>query len=110
MLGQNEFSLIKQRAFLVNTARGEIIDEEAFLLSLKTGRLAGAAIDVMAGETSGNPDWLKLSKLYAYAREHNNLLISPHIGGVTYESVEKVDRFIIAKLANYLRNLKRKES
>jgi D-3-phosphoglycerate dehydrogenase len=106
MLGHNEFALIKRGAFLVNTARGEIIDEEALLLSLKIGQLAGAAIDVMAGETSGDPDWLKASKLYTYAREHTNLLISPHIGGLTYESVEKTDHFIIAKLADYLRRLK----
>lgn len=105
MLGHNEFSIIKRGSFLVNTARGDIIDEEALLLSLKTGRLAGAAIDVMAGETSGNPAWLEASKLYNYARDHSNLMILPHIGGVTYESVEKTDSFIIAKLSSYLRSL-----
>jgi D-3-phosphoglycerate dehydrogenase len=104
-LGRKEFSLIKQGAFLVNTARGEILDEAALLESLKTGQLAGAAIDVMAGETTGNPSWLKESGLYAYARDHCNLLITPHIGGVTYESVEKTNRFIIDKLADYLRNM-----
>ena len=71
---------------------------------LKTGRLAGAAIDVMAGETSGNPNWLEGSGLYAYARDNSNLLITPHIGGVTYESVEKTNCFIIEKLARYLGN------
>lgn len=104
MLGRNEFSMIKRGAFLVNTARGEILDEVAFLESLKTGRLAGAAIDVMAGETSGNPNWLEGSGLYAYARDNSNLLITPHIGGVTYESVEKTNCFIIEKLARYLGN------
>ena len=82
---------------------GEIMDEDALLESLLTGRLAGAGIDVMAGENSGNQSWLKESKLYAYARNHSNLLITPHIGGVTYESVEKTNHFIIQKLAHYLR-------
>ncbi len=104
MLGREEFSHVKQGAFLLNTARGEILDEDALLEGLVTGRLAGAAIDVMAGETSGNQSWLKDSKLHAYARDHSNLLITPHIGGVTYESVEKTNRFIIQKLANFLRN------
>lgn len=104
MLGREEFSHIKKGAFLLNTARGEILDEDALLEGLVTGRLAGAAIDVMAGETSGNQSWLKESKLRAYARDHSNLLITPHIGGVTYESVEKTNRFIIQKLANYLRS------
>jgi len=103
MLGHKEFSHIKKGAFLVNTARGEILDEDAILESLLTGRLAGAAIDVMAGETSGNQTWLKESKLHAYARNHSNLLITPHIGGVTYESVEKTNHFIIQKLASYLK-------
>jgi len=104
MLGREEFSHVKQGAFLLNTARGEILDEDALLEGLVTGRLAGAAIDVMAGETSGHQSWLKDSKLHAYARDHSNLLITPHIGGVTYESVEKTNRFIIQKLANFLRN------
>jgi len=104
MLGREEFLRVKQGAFLLNTARGEILDEDALLESLLTGRLAGAALDVMAGETSGNQNWLKESNLHAYARDHSNLLITPHIGGVTYESVEKTNHFIIEKLANYLRN------
>jgi D-3-phosphoglycerate dehydrogenase len=105
MLGSREFSQMKKRAFLVNTARGDILDEEAFLASLKTGHLAGAAIDVMAAETSGNKNWLKESELLEYARNHTNLLITPHIGGVTYESVEKTNNFIIEKLSKYLRDV-----
>lgn len=105
MLGHKEFSLIKRGAFLVNTARGEILDEAALLESLKTGHLGGAAIDVMAAETSGNQNWLKESELHTYARDHTNLLITPHIGGVTYESVEKTNSFIIEKLAKYLRHV-----
>jgi D-3-phosphoglycerate dehydrogenase len=106
MLGRREFSLMKRGAFLLNTARGEILDEEALLESLKAGHLAGAAIDVIAAETSDNQNWLKESELRAYARDHNNLLITPHIGGVTYESVEKSNRFIIEKLGNYLKGIK----
>lgn len=104
MLGAKEFSQMKKGSFLVNTARGEILDEEAFLESLKTGHLAGAAIDVIAAENSGNKNWLKESELLAYARDHRNLLITPHIGGVTYESVEKTNNFIINKLSKYLRD------
>ena len=106
MLGRKEFSLMKRGAFLVNTARGEILDEEALLESLKTGHLAGAAIDVIAAETSDNQNWLKESELRAYARDYDNLLITPHIGGVTCESVEKSNRFIIEKLGNYLKGFK----
>lgn len=104
MLGFKEFSLMKKGAFLVNTSRGEIIKEEALLDSLKTGRIAGAAIDVMASENSGDKNWLKKSPLIAYARNSDNLIITPHIGGVTHESVEKTNSFIIQKLAEFLRN------
>jgi D-3-phosphoglycerate dehydrogenase len=105
LLGSKEFSQMKKGGFLVNTSRGEILDEAALLESLKTGHLAGAAIDVMAAETSGNKNWLKESELLEYARNHTNLLITPHIGGVTYESVEKTNNFVIEKLGKYLRDV-----
>jgi D-3-phosphoglycerate dehydrogenase len=105
LLGYREFSLMKRGAFLINTARGEILDETAFLESLKSGHIAGAAVDVLSAETSGKQNWLNESKLHAYARDHNNLLITPHIGGVTYESVDKTNSFIIEKLARYLKDI-----
>lgn len=104
LLNQERFSEVKYGAVFLNTARGEIVDESALLGALRDGRLSAAAVDVMADETSVDPSWLKKNILLAYAQEHDNLLIMPHIGGVTIESVEKTNRFMIEKLETYLKN------
>ena len=105
LLGEKEFNIMKTGAFLINTARGEVIDESVMLDHLQSRRLAGAAIDVMIDEKSQDSSWLTKSPLIDYAKKHDNLIITPHIGGVTKESVEKTNGFIIAKLAKYLENL-----
>ena len=99
LLGARQFGLMKQGALLTNTARGEIVDEAALLDALESGRLAGAALDVVTGENAGKSDWLHHDPLLAYARAHQNLLITPHIGGATTESMAKTEIFMANKLA-----------
>ena len=96
------FTNIKQGAFLLNTSRGEILDEIALVKALENGILSGAALDVLSNETSKNSTWLINSEIYKYASSFDNLLITPHIGGVTYQSVTKTNDFIIRKLSTYL--------
>ena len=83
---------------LVNTARGNIVDEAALLNALKAGKIAGAALDVIAGEPQLAPD----NPLLVYAREHDNLLIVPHIGGNTFESFEKTECFLAERVIQAL--------
>jgi D-3-phosphoglycerate dehydrogenase len=102
LMGPDEFTMMKPGAILINTSRGGIVDEAALLLALRFGHLAGAALDVLAGEphiTADNP-------VIAYSREHSNLLIVPHIGGNTYESLAKTEIF----MAEQLRRALQKES
>lgn len=106
ILGSKFFQNIKEGAFFLNTARGEILDDESLIAALKEGRVAAAAMDVLPDEVSLHEDWLKNSKLAIYARDNKNLIITPHIGGVTYESVEQTNAFIIQKLKYYLRDRK----
>jgi D-3-phosphoglycerate dehydrogenase len=89
------FTSMKQGAWFINTSRGELVDEAALLEALQTGRLAGAALDVLASEkTSGMREY----PLVEYARTHDNLIITPHIGGATYESMAKTELFMAEKL------------
>lgn len=104
MLDENLFQKMKEGAVFINTARGEIVDEAALIDALKSGKVAAAATDVLADEVSLEQDWLKNSKLANYARNNTNLIITPHIGGVTYESVEQANMFIIQKIERYIRN------
>jgi D-3-phosphoglycerate dehydrogenase / 2-oxoglutarate reductase len=92
--GNQQFSRMKSGAWFVNTARGELIDEMALLDALRSGRLAGAALDVLCGEQQNVMD---NHPLVAYAREHDNLFITPHMGGCTVESMEKTEVFMAKK-------------
>jgi D-3-phosphoglycerate dehydrogenase len=101
MLSTREFSLMQEGTFLVNTSRGGLIDEEALLAALNSGKIRGAAVDVLANELDGNIDSEPLVK---YARTHTNLIITPHIGGRSLDSQEKAYRHMAGKLIAFLKN------
>ena len=98
LLGEAELAQMRPGAFLVNTSRGAVLDENVLLQALESGRLGGAALDVLYDEHLLQID----HPLLAYARQHDNLIITPHIGGATYESVEKADLFLVNKLRQFL--------
>lgn len=99
LLGAREFAKMKPGAFLVNTSRGRVIDESALLEALESGRLGGAGLDVIDGEWRKD---LAEHPLIAYARTHENLVISPHTGGVTYEAQRLTLEFMVEQLRRYL--------
>lgn len=88
------FTAMKPGSFFINTSRGGIVDERALLKALRSGKLAGAAVDVVQDEY-GN---LANNELIKYGKEGSNLLITPHIGGNTYESFEMTENFVAEKL------------
>jgi D-3-phosphoglycerate dehydrogenase len=90
--GRREFALLRPGSFFINTSRGELVDETALAAALDSGRLAGAAVDVLSDEhIPGNP-----------LIGRPNLLITPHIGGCTLESMQKTEVFLAAKVAHLL--------
>ncbi|MCX6360317.1 MAG: hydroxyacid dehydrogenase [Armatimonadetes bacterium] len=99
LFGAERFAAMRAGALLVNTARGELLDEAALLSALEQGRLAGAALDVLADERS---DGMGGRPLVEYARTHDNLIITPHIGGATRESMAKTEAFMAGRLAEFL--------
>lgn len=87
-------------AVLINTSRGEVLDEAAVVEALRDGRLAGAAVDVLASERHD----LAASPLAAYLREADaNLIVTPHIGGATVESMARTEVFMAERLAAFIR-------
>jgi len=96
----DDFNIMKKGSYFVNTARGELINEEALLQALLSGTLSGAALDVLDNEQDLTS--LFSSSLLEYAKVHDNLLITPHIGGCTIESMHKTEVFIAKKLKLFL--------
>jgi len=100
LIDSRELNLLPQGTWLVNTARGSIINENALLDALHTGHIAGAALDVLAGERIGQSQGL-----IEYARTHSNLLLTPHIGGATYESMKATEVFMARKLLQHVKGV-----
>ena len=100
MFNEVVFSKMKRGSYLINTSRGKIVNEADLLEALERGVIAGYGTDVLADETSFGKTFAK-HPLVEYAKTHNNLIIVPHIGGMTYESREATDVFIANKLVRY---------
>ena len=85
-------------AVIVNTARGELLDTTALLAALDDGHLYAAALDTISGEY--DPSFaagFKNSAIAAYARDHDNLILTPHIGGSTFDAWRETQRRVIVK-------------
>ena len=99
------FSYFKEGAYFINTSRGEIVDSTALLRALESGKLAGAAVDVLDEEFEpGFGGRVKEHPLVAYARAHDHLLITPHIGGSTFDAWRETEEFTIELVLQALKN------
>ncbi len=95
MIGQRELDLLNTGAIVVNTARGGIIDEEALLNALESGKLGAAALDVFEYEPPRSDVEKKLIK-------HPRVVATPHIGAQTREAQERVSRILADNLERAL--------
>lgn len=93
----NTFSRMRPGAVFINTARGELVDENALLGALRDGPLRAAAIDVLDNEVVAAPLGFA-HPLIAYARQAANLVITPHIGGACRDAMEAAELFLAKKL------------
>lgn len=81
------FAHFKDGAYFINTSRGEIVNSDDLRMALVSGKLAGAAIDVLDGEFApGFKNHVGKHPLVEHAKTHDNLLITPHIGGSTVDA------------------------
>jgi len=99
LIGERELKLMKPTAFLINTARGAIVDENALIKALKEKWIAGAAIDVYTEEP--------LPKNHPL-RKTENTILTPHIASYTYEAVKKTDEMVLEALETFFKGGKPK--
>ncbi len=96
MIGEAEVRAMKKGAFLINNARGTVVDLDAVARALKDGHLAGAAVDVFPKEPKSNNE-----KFVSPLQGLDNVILTPHIGGSTEEAQERIGAEVARKLIDY---------
>ena len=92
LIGGMELALMKRNAFLINVARGGLVDEQALAAALADGKIAGAGLDVMETEPPTNLGLLQLA----------NCIVSPHIAGLTVERYRDTGRVAVEEVRRVL--------
>jgi len=96
MITARELALMKPGSFLINNARGTVVDLGALATALKEKRLAGAAIDVFPVEPASNAE-----RFASPLQGLDNVILTPHVGGSTEEAQERIGQEVARKLIDY---------
>lgn len=104
MMGAEQFAKMKDGAYLLNNARGKVVDIPALVKALQSGKLAGAAVDVFPSEPASNgPNFGdSLNAWSSELRACPNLILTPHIGGSTEEAQSMIGAEVGSALIRYL--------
>lgn len=97
LFGKEEFAAMKDSACFLNLSRGFVVDHEALAACLKSGKVAGAAIDVFPKEPESGAGFVSVLQGLP------NVILTPHIGGSTEEAQQNIGQFVSAKLIDYAR-------
>lgn len=96
MITATEIAKMKKGAFLINNARGKVVDIDALAAALKSRHLAGAAIDVFPVEPKSNND-----EFVSPLRGLDNVILTPHVGGSTEEAQARIGEEVSKRLVEY---------
>ncbi|KKK60548.1 hypothetical protein LCGC14_3023260, partial [marine sediment metagenome] len=99
MVNETWFDSMRDGIYFINTSRGEIVDEEALLKNLKSGKIAAAGLDVISDEFTGDKN---IHPIIEYARNNSNLIVTPHIAGLTYGSERKALEIVLDSIVKIL--------
>ena len=97
MIGTKQLKMMKPGAFLINNARGSVVNVDALAAALKEGQIGGAAVDVFPVEPAGKGETFA-SPLCGLA----NVILTPHIGGSTEEAQETIAVDVVEKLLKFV--------
>lgn len=91
LMNSARLGMMKPTAFLINTARGDVVEEAALVEALKTGKIAGAGLDVFESEPKISPDLIKME----------NVVLLPHLGSATIETRVAMGMRVLDNLEAY---------
>jgi D-3-phosphoglycerate dehydrogenase len=91
------FKRLKKKPWIINTARGEVVETQSLLEALQAGYVRGAALDVLENESITNLT-SEEQRWFDQLRADPRVLISPHIAGYTQESFYKLGQVLLEKL------------
>lgn len=96
LLNAEKIKLMKPTAYLINTSRAAVLDENAVIDALRNKKIAGAAFDVFQNEP--------IDSEHPYIKEFTNVIISPHIAGATTEVLTNHTKMLVAEIQRFLNN------
>lgn len=91
IIGKDQFAIMKDGAYIINCARGGVIDEEALIEALNSGKINGAGLDVFENEPKPNLELVN----------HPKVCVTPHIGGSTEEAQERIGEEIVETIEEF---------
>jgi D-3-phosphoglycerate dehydrogenase len=97
IIGAHEFAQMKDNVVFINLSRGHVVDINAMVDTLKSGKILGAAVDVFPYEPKNNDEEF-INPLRGFA----NVILTPHIGGSTEEAQLNIGEFVARRLINYI--------
>ncbi|MDQ6482087.1 phosphoglycerate dehydrogenase [Dyadobacter sp. LHD-138] len=99
LIGKREFALMKDGVIFMNLSRGHVVDIDALAEAVKSGKVAGASVDVFPKEPKTNAEVFESA-----LRGLPNVILTPHIGGSTEEAQENIGYFVPSKLLEFMNN------
>lgn len=97
-IGKEAFDMMKSTAYFINTSRGAIVDEEALIEALRERKIQGAALDVFSSEP--------IYKDHPFVKELDNIVITPHLAGATYDAIDNHSIMIVEDIKRFLKGEK----
>lgn len=104
LIGAHQFETMKQGSYLINASRGSVVNIPALIAAMRTGKIAGAALDVYPQEPAGNGDYFTndLNTWATDLRNLKNIILTPHIGGSTEEAQSAIGIEVAEALVRYV--------
>lgn len=104
LIGAKQLALMKRGSYLINASRGSVVDYPALITAMRSGHIAGAALDVFPAEPAVNGTTFNtgLNPFFEDLRTLKNLILTPHIGGGTEEAQKAIGEEVAGSLVKFI--------